>query len=296
MTRQGCIWGWLIGLGAVLIVVLVTVMAVESLLGDRVSFTMPGARVGLVRVEGVLADSRPVLDDLDEMERLGVRALVLRVDSPGGGAAASQEIYERLVELNEQGMPIVASFGSIAASGGYYVAVPADTIVANPASLTGSIGVIMSFANLEELFEKIGLSYEVVKSGRYKDIGSWSREMTDEEHRLLQETLDDIRLQFVEAVSEHRGMTYEEVDAVADGRIMSGRQALAAGLIDTLGTLDDAVAIAARMGGIEGEPRVQEPVKPRRFTLLDALTGTVSGLVSRAGGPYGAQYIYDPHK
>lgn len=296
MTRRGCIWGWLIGLTAVLVVVLVTIVTIESLMGQHVAFTMPGARVGLVRVEGIISDPRGVLDDLEEMEQLGVSALVVRIDSPGGGAAASQEIYERLVEMGETGLPIVASFGAIAASGGYYVSVPADTIVANPASLTGSIGVIMSFTNLEELFRKVGMSYEIVKSGDYKDIGSWSRAMTGEERDLLQQTVDDIRLQFVEAVSAHRGMTIEEVDAVADGRIMSGRQALAAGLVDTLGTLDDAVRIAGRMGGIEGKPRVQEPVKPRRFTLFDALTGTISGLVDRSSGALGAQYIYEPHK
>ena len=297
MTRKGCIWGWLIGVLALLVIFLVTIVAIESLLGQRLSFPTYGARVGLVRVEGGIYDSRQIIRDLESMvEDPGIQAIVLRVDSPGGGAAASQEIFEYIRGVQEQGVPLVVSMGSVAASGAYYIACTADTIFANPGTLTGSIGVVMSFTNLEGLFGKIGLDFEVIKSGRFKDTGSWSRQMTDAERALLQETIDDIHAQFVEAVAEGRGMEYDAVAALADGRIFSGRQALEAGLVDRLGTLEDAVEVAARMGGIEGEPRVQEPVRRNRLTLWDLLSGTASNLLRPEGSSVGAHYIYRPSK
>jgi protease-4 len=297
MTRKGCIWGWLIGVLALLVIFLVTIVAIESLLGQSLSFPSYGARVGLIRVEGGIYDSRQVIRDLESLvEDPGIRAIVLRVDSPGGGAAASQEIFEYVRGVQEQDVPLVVSMGSVAASGGYYIACTADTIFANPGTLTGSIGVVMSFTNLEELFGKIGLDFEVIKSGRFKDTGSWSRQMTDAERALLQETIDDIHAQFVEAVAEGRGMEYDAVAALADGRIFSGRQALQAGLVDRLGTLEDAVAVAGRMGGIKGEPRVQEPVRRERLTLFDLLSGTASKLLRPEASSVGAHYIYRPSK
>ena len=297
MTRKGCIWGWLIGVLALLAIFLVTIVAIESLLGQQISFPSYGARVGLVRVEGAIYDSRQVIGELESMvEDAGIQAIVLRVDSPGGGAAASQEIFEYVRGVQKQGVPLVVSMGSVAASGGYYIACSADTIFANPGTLTGSIGVVMSFSNLEELFGKIGMDFEVIKSGRFKDTGSWSRQMTDDERALLQETIDDIHAQFVEAVAEGRGMDYDAVAALADGRIFSGRQALEAGLVDRLGTLADAVEVAARMGGIEGEPRVQEIVRRERLTLWQLLSGTASNLLQPEAASQGAHYIYRPSK
>jgi protease-4 len=297
MTRKGCVWGWLIGVLAVLVVFLVTIAAIESLLGQSVSFPAYGARVGLVRLEGPIYDPSVILHDLEQMSGdPGVRAIVLRIDSPGGSASAAQEIYEYLLDVRESGTPLVASMGAIAASGGYYIACTADTIVANPATLTGSIGVIMSFTNLEELFGKIGMDFEVIKSGRYKDTGSWSREMTAEERELLQSTVDDIHAQFIEAVSASRGMTVEEVGAIADGRIFSGRQALGAGLVDRLGTLDDAIALAGRMGGLGDEPRVQEPVRRERLTLLDLVRSAAGEVLGRGTTSSGAHFIFRPPK
>jgi protease-4 len=297
MTRKGCIWGWLIGALALLVIFLVTLVTIESILGQQFSFPSYGARVGLVRVEGGIYDSRIIIEDLERMsEDPGISALVLRVESPGGGVAASQEIFEYIRGMQEDGLPLVVSMGSVAASGGYYIGCSADTIVANPGTLTGSIGVIMSFTNLEELFGKIGMDFEVIKSGRFKDTGSWSREMTSEERQLLQETIDDIHAQFVEVVAEGRGLPYDEVAALADGRIFSGRQALEAGLVDRLGTLEDAVEVAARMGGIEGVPRVQEPVRHERLTLFDLLTGAASRVLQPETSDLGAHYIYRPSK
>jgi protease-4 len=297
MTRRGCIWGWLIGAAAILVIFLVTMVVIESLLGQRLSFPSYGARVGLVRLEGSIYDSRRVIEDIEWLAYdLKLPAIVLRVDSPGGGAAASQEIHECVRNVQADGIPIVVSMGSVAASGGYYVACSADTIIANPGTLTGSIGVIMSFTNLEELFGKIGMDFDVIKSGRYKDTGSWSREMTDDERALLQATIDDIHSQFVEAVAEGRGMEVDDVVKLADGRIFSGRQALEAGLVDALGTLDDAVLVAGRLGGIEGKPKVQEPVRHERLTLLELLTGAASSIVPPEAERMGAHYIYRPSK
>ncbi len=271
-------------------------MAIESLLGERVSFPAYGARVGLVRIEGILSSADAAIEDLKAMESAGVSALVLRIESPGGGVAASQEIYDYVTRIRDGGMPIVVSMGGIAASGGYYIACPADSIMANAGTLTGSIGVVMSFANIEELLGKIGLDYEVIKSGEYKDTGSWSRPMTDDERALLQATIDDIHAQFVETVALERGMEIEAVERFADGRILSGRQAVEAGLVDGLGTLEDALAVAGRMAGISGKPRVQEPVRYKRLTLIDLLSGTISRAIGREVPREGAHYIYSPAK
>lgn len=296
MTRRTIVWAWLIGVVALLVIFLMTLVAIESILGRHVSLPSYGQHVGLVTVAGPMYDAEPVIEDLRAMESTGVSALVLRIDSPGGGVAAAQEIHDYVTRIKETGIPIVVSMGAIAASGGYYIACPADSIIANPGTLTGSIGVIMSFSNLEELFGKIGLSFEVVKSGEFKDTGSWSRTMTDEERALLQETIDDIHAQFVETVASSRGMPADEVAALADGRIFSGRQAVDVGLVDGLGTLEDAIATAGRMAGIRGEPRVQEPVRPRRLTLADLLTGAASRVLEPRTSSQGALYLYNPAK
>jgi len=296
MTRRTVLWIWFVAVVGLLLVFLLTLMAIESILGRHVSLPSYGSRVGLVRVEGLLADPEVVLDDLRFMEDLGVSALVLRVDSPGGGVAASQEIYEYISGMKEEGLPIVVSMGAVAASGGYYISCPADSIVANAGSLTGSIGVLMSFSNMEELFGKIGIGFDTIKSGRYKDTGSWSRQLTDEEKLLLQETVDDIHSQFVETVALGRSMSVADVEKIADGRIFSGRQALELGLVDRLGTLEDAIAVAGRMAGIDGEPSVQEPVKTRRLTLLDLLAGTLSDVIAPRTSSGGAMFLYNPAK
>ncbi len=298
MTKRGCLWGWLAGAVTLLLIFLVTMIMIEALLGgDGVRLPSYGAHVGLVRIEGVISDSRSVIDDLRFFEKAGgIKALVIRIDSPGGGVAATQEIVAEIDRIRENGMPVVASMGSVAASGGYYIACSADSIFANAGTLTGSIGVIMSFTNLESLFAKLGMSFDVVKSGEYKDIGSWSREMTPAERALLQATVDDIHAQFVEAVSQGRDLSLEEVASFSDGRIFSGREALSRKLVDGLGTLDDAVTAAGRMGGIGGEPRILEPVKRERLTFFDLLTGSLERILPETAVPSGALYLYRPSK
>lgn len=231
-------------------------------------FAFGGDRVAVIEIEGLIVDPLPVVRELEEhRDDPSVRAVVVRIDSPGGVVGPSQEIYEAIRRVRAKDKPVVASLGAVAASGGYYIAAAADRIVANPGTLTGSIGVIMHLAELEGLFKKIGVRYEVIKSGRYKDLGSFARRMTQDERRLLQDLLDDVHLQFVEAVAEGRGLDREAVLALADGRIFSGRQARGLQLVDALGGLQEAVELAAELGGIPGKPRVLYPRRP--FSLLD---------------------------
>jgi protease-4 len=279
----------------VLAVVVAGVVAIFLLasLGTVFSRGQPlafGDRVGIIEVVGTIVVSTPTVEQIREFgEDDGIRAIVFRVESPGGGVAAAQEIYSELVKVRDQGKPIVASMGGVAASGGYYVACGADSIVANPGTLTGSIGVIMSLPNAEELFKKIGLKYEVIKTGKYKDIGSPSRPMTPDERILLEDMLDDILDQFVTVVSNERHMRKEAVSEIADGRVMSGRQAMELGLVDRMGDLRDAVMLAGEMAGIKGEPVV---VRPRRRTI--SIWDILENLLSSASalGPQGVSLEY----
>lgn len=259
----------LAALGAVFLFFLALVYALGSLLG-RPSRLPLGEKVAVVEVEGVIESSKETIDRLiDFRDDETIKAIVLRIDSPGGGVGPSQEIYEEVRKAAEI-KPLVVSMGSVAASGGYYIAVPAQRIVANPGTITGSIGVIMEFANFQELLDKIGLKSQVVKSGEHKDIGSPTRPMTEEDRRILQSLIDDVHQQFIAAVAEGRNLSSEKARALADGRIFSGRQAQQYGLVDELGNLQDAVATAASLAGIEGEPKVvyPPPDKPDFFRYL----------------------------
>jgi protease-4 len=239
----------------------------------RTSMTlqMVGAdRVALVKLEGLLITAEPVVEELnDYAEDSSIKAIVLRIDSPGGGVVVSQEIYNAVKNARKEGKKVVASMGTVAASGGYYVAAAADRIVANPGTLTGSIGVKMEFANIEKLLEKIGVRGMVVKAGEYKDVGSPFREMSAQEKKLLQDVIDDVHSQFIKAVAEGRNMREAEVRAIADGRIFTGRQALELKLVDELGDLADSIKIAGELVGIQGKPRVIE--KRNKIPFFDYL-------------------------
>lgn len=284
----------LLTLGAIFIFFLLLTVVLARGLKQGSSLTL-GAKVGVIEVNGVIDSSREIIEQLvDFRDNEAIKALVLRVDSPGGGVAPSQELHEEIRKFAEI-KPVVVSMGSVAASGGYYVAVPAQRIVANPGTITGSIGVIMEFANLQQLLEKIGLRSEVVKSGNHKDIGSPLRPMSAADRQILQTMIDDVHDQFVTAVAEGRQLDIVKVRAIADGRIFSGRQALAAGLVDELGNLQDAIAIAGKLGGIEGEPDVVYPPeeKPRLIDYLvqEAASGLRKGLQeSMRGG--GLRYLW----
>jgi len=228
-------------------------------------------RIALIKIEGVIVDSREVIDDLKKYkDNPAVKAILLRIDSPGGGVVPSQEIYEEVKKIREEGQKkVVVSMGTVAASGGYYIASASDRIVANPGTLTGSIGVIMELANVEGLLRKIGVDSLVIKSGRHKDIGSPFRKMKPEEREILQHLLDDIHNQFIEAVASGRGLPEDKIRELADGRIFTGREAKEIGLVDDLGNLQDAIRLTADIAGIEGEPKIVETQK--RLSWFDLL-------------------------
>jgi protease-4 len=262
------------GIGAIVIISIAALL----FLGMGDSTLQFGEKVGVIEIKGLIADPQPVLTQLKEFRNnKDVKAIVLRIDSPGGGVGPSQEIYAE-VKKTSRVKKVVASMGAIAASGGYYVASAADHVMANPGSITGSIGVVMEFANLEELFKKIGVSAFVLKSGQYKDVGSPFREMTPQEKTLLQGFVDSVHQQFVTAVAEARGIPKERIEAIADGRILSGEQAQKLGLLDSLGNLEDAIAIAAELGGIKGEPSVVY-AKEKGLSLLEDFFGVSLGEV-----------------
>ncbi|MDP3259234.1 MAG: signal peptide peptidase SppA [Thermodesulfovibrionales bacterium] len=230
-----------------------------------------GDKVAVVRIEGPIMDSKNTTDEIKGyLKDPSIKAIVLRVDSPGGAVAPSQEIYEEVKKATLK-KKVIVSMGSVAASGGYYISAPADRIIANPGTLTGSIGVIMEIPNIEGLMNKIGVKTEVIKSGRHKDIASAFRKMGKEERLILQSVLDDVHEQFIKAVSDGRKIPFEEAKKLADGRIFTGRQAMEARLVDELGTLEDAIAIAGRLAGIKGEPEVV--TKKEKFSIVDMLRG-----------------------
>jgi len=284
VARQRVILGCaLLLVGTVAVIAVAFFVVNMALSGDRPSLSSLSGRVGLVEVVGGIEESEPAVDQLDRMERdSSVRAVVVRLDSPGGGVAASQEIYEAVRRVRDAGKPVVASLGGVAASGAYYVACAADSIVSNPGTLTGSIGVIMTFPNTEELFRKVGLRFDVVKTGKFKDIGSMSRPMTDDERRLLEEVLGNVYEQFVDAISEGRGLERAEILPLADGRIFSGDQALEYGFVDRMGDLNDSIRLAARMAGIEGRPSVVRKER-RRVSVWSFLDEKLNQVRSAAG-------------
>lgn len=251
-----------------------------------------GEKVGVLDLTGVIFNSRQFTDNLDNfLSYSSIKALVIRIDSPGGAVAASQEIYNAIKRAREE-VPVVVSMGNVAASGGFYAAIGADTIVANPGTTTGSIGVIAQMTVFGELMEKIGIKQEVIKSGEFKDTGSPFREATPAEKKILQEWVDDVYEQFIEAVSEEREIPLEEVRMFADGRVFTGRQAYNLGLVDVLGDFEDAVNIAGEMGGIEGKPDIVEK-KKKKLTLLDILLGDIEEKAYQlAGEKSGAMYLW----
>lgn len=238
-------------------------------------------QIARIEITGAIAGTtrKRVLEALKTVEERGFPALLLRIDSPGGTVGDSQEIYYALKRLQEK-TKIVASFGNISASGGVYIGMGAQHIMANPGTITGSIGVILRGNNLERLLEKVGVSFKVIKSGPYKDILAFDRELTDPEKNILQELIDVSYQQFVQTVAEARNLAVETVRSFADGRIFTGQQALALGIVDRLGTEEDARRWAAELAGLD-------PDKTKYFTLeerkppLRRLVGGEQSLLSQ---------------
>jgi protease-4 len=229
-----------------------------------------GPRVAVVDLEGLIAETDDIVRELrHHRDNPSIRAVVIRINSPGGVVGPTQEVHDALLRVRQAGKPVVASLGSVAASGGYYVAVAADQIYANPGSLTGSIGVIMQMANVDALMKKVGVDYVVVKAGQFKDLGNFSRPLTPEERRVIQALLDDVHGQFIEAVAKGRKLDRSAVVQFADGRVFSGTQALGLKMVDALGGLEEAIEAAAKLAKLPTPPPVERA--RRRFSLIDLI-------------------------
>lgn len=264
--------------------------------GDTGTFSLSTHRVAVVPIEGPIMDARETVDKLEEYaESSTVKAIVVRINSPGGAIAPSQEIYSQILRIREEtGKPVVASFDSIAASGGFYIASACDQIVANPGSITGSIGVILQWLEFEDLIKWAKMRPETITSGALKSAGSPFQKLSDEERQYLQRVVNQLHQQFVKAVAAGRKGKISEADVarLADGRVFTGEEALALKLVDRLGTLHDAVRVAGEAAGIEGEPAMVYP-KPRRPTLVDMLgAGETKTLVDKVMGRNAAQFLY----
>ncbi|MDI6793023.1 MAG: signal peptide peptidase SppA [bacterium] len=235
-------------------------------------------KIAVLDVEGTILDAGPIISQLHKYkDDPSIAGIVIRINSPGGMAAAAQEIYQEIKKVRQEGKRVFASIESLGASGGYYIACGAETIFANPSTITGSIGVILPTSNYQELMNKLGIKFGAIKSGAYKDIGSPFKDMTAEEKVILQEFVDDVQAQFIEAVAEGRKMEKSEVKKVADGRIFTGRQALSLGLVDRLGNLNDAISWTAKRVGIEGKPQIVREKKT--FPFLELFSEAMSKFI-----------------
>ncbi len=246
-----------------------------------------GGNVGVVQVDQTISQSDHILNCLKRFDEAdNIKAIIVRINSPGGEVGPSQEIYEQIRKVSGR-KKIIASMGSIATSGGYYIASAADKIIANKGTLTGSIGVIMSFTNVQGLMKKVGLGSTTVKSGLYKDIGSPVRKMSAEETEMLQSLSDNIHEQFIADIAEGRNMAESEIRNLADGRIFTGQQAVEVGLIDSLGNFDDAVEYAGKIANIKGKLNLVYPVSEPRslYELLGLCANSVIGKILNCNVP-----------
>jgi protease IV len=295
--------GWIIGIvfgGLFLCLFAFLGLTWYAFQGDRGSSFGAGQRVGVVEVTGPITDSKKTLKELREFaEADSIKAIVVRVDSPGGAVGPSQEIYEAVRKLRDK-KHVVVSMGSIAASGGFYIACAGEKIYANPGTLTGSIGVIFTFYNVQGLLKWAGVQVSPLTAGKMKDAGSPFKEMSADERAYFRSVLDDVHEQFIQAVAEGRSLPVDQVKPIADGRVFTGRQAKDLKLVDAMGGLEDAVAEAGRMGGIKGQPKMEYPRKDKR--LLAELLGEdaqtlfhgVAALVEEAVGAPGLEFKLVP--
>ena len=258
---------WIVSI--LILIIIVSVIPWEDAISS-------GPKVGIIEINMPITVSKNIVKDLNYFnQKSNIIAIVVRLDTPGGGVAASQEIYEKVKKIADKSTkPIIASMGGVAASGGYYIALGADTIIANPGTATGSIGVIMTYPVIGELMDKIGVKYEAIKSGKLKDSGSLFRNLTEEERVYFQMLIDDLHSQFEMVVSKERGIPISEVVKYANGRVFSGKQAVNAGLIDILGTFEDAVHLAAQKAGYFDTPEIVYPPEDKKG-LIDMLFGDI---------------------
>ncbi|HBY17564.1 MAG: Signal peptide peptidase SppA, 36K type [Marinimicrobia bacterium 46_43] len=252
-----------------------------------------GDQIGIVKIQGTILSSEPILEDLEEISSIrDLKALILHINSPGGGTAASQELYYAVKRIKEEyDYPVISVLSSLGASGGYYIALATDSIYALPGSLTGSIGVIMDFPQWTEVMDKIGVDMHVVKSGEYKDTGSPFRDFTVEDRRYYQGLVDDVYDQFISAVADARSMDKETVRKLSDGRVYTGRQALELGLIDHLGTVEDGIEDLTCQLNLKGKPSIIRP-KKEKITFFDVVFGDISRWIGSLIPSPSPQMIY----
>ena len=264
-TNSSWLW-W--GLGSFFLLVIVFRLGVLS---SNSSIDSPGKKVGIVKITGPIISSQSINLQIEKFKnRKDISAIVLRIDSPGGLVAPTQEIYEKVKSI--RGIkPIISSMGSVAASGGYYIALGSDTLIANPGTIVGSIGVIMNYPVATELLNKVGIKFETVKSGGLKDVGSYSREVTEADRRHLNEMVANIHSQFIAAVEENRSIDKSKLIKLADGRVFTGQQSKDLGLVDVLGTFEDAISLAGLLSNIEGKPKTIE-INKKNNSLFDIFT------------------------
>jgi protease-4 len=274
---------WIIIGGGALFFIVLCLLALAIFFSDEGSpaLSLSANQVASLELEGIISDSKEFVDELkDYGNRSGVKSVVIRINSPGGGVAASQEIYESIRKFrSETNKKVVVSMASVAASGGYYVACASDRIFANPGTITGSIGVDAEWYNYGDLLRWAKIQDVVIKSGLLKDAGSPTRPLTDDEKIYFQSLINNIYAQFVSTVASSRGLSEEAVRKLADGRVYTGQEAKANHLIDEIGTLQDAIAAAAKMAGIAGPPRIVSPAK-KRFSILDLIFGDARSALS----------------
>ncbi len=255
-----------------------------------------GNKIAVLEVEGPITDSLGIIEQIKEYRNASsIKSVIMRIDSPGGGVGPSQEIYAELKKLAAQ-KPLIVSMGAVAASGGYYLAVAGDKIFANPGTITGSIGVIMSFPNYRDLMDNVGIKMETVKSGQFKDTGSSSGRFSEEDRFLLQGLIDDVHQQFVTTISKERNLPIERLQPYVDGRIMTGQQAKEYGLIDELGTFYDAVAYAGQLSGLGTDPDLLYPEpEPTNFfdRYLQSALSKYLGVEGSAGQINGPAYFWN---
>jgi protease IV len=294
MTKgQKCIIAAIIATPIILGIIVMTIGSSSS--GSKFS-SLGSKKIGLVEIADVIYSSEEYVRELREMrEDDAIAGVILRIDSPGGAVAPSQEIFKEIMKFREINKPVVASMGNVAASGGYYIACPASKIFANPGSMTGSIGVIMSFPHYYKLLSKIGVDMEVLKSGELKDIGSPTRDMTPRERAFMQTMLDDVHMQFIDDVSRARNIIRDSLVPIADGRIFTGRQAIRVKLVDTLGSYEDALAYLKEHLGISDKSQVVEKKPKEGFIkrlLAEELFDKIP-LLKRAASSGGSYFLYD---
>jgi protease-4 len=269
----------LIGLGVIvgLLIFFFFIFFILGRMTEKSSHFAFGDKIAIVEIKGVILQSSGIIEEIHQYrEDERVKAIILRIDSPGGGVGPAQEIHREILKLKSK-KKVITSMGSVAASGGYYIACASDLIIANPGTITGSIGVLMEFTNIEELLKKIGIRGVVLKSGEHKDIGSPFREMTPGEKKIIQGVIDNVHQQFIQAVADGRKMNREKVTQIADGRFLTGEQAKQFGLVDQIGNLQDAVDVVSKMVGIEGKPKIIYPKK--KFSIWELLVRETASIV-----------------